>query len=73
MIQTEDKFLSALPAVLIVLAFVLKAGIPQTYRFGLGGRYYRPDSIAFWLFLVVGLVVGMVVLLKIIVRELSLR
>ena len=73
MIQTGGKFLSVLAAVLIVLAFVVKAVIPQTYRFGLGGRFYRPDSIAFWLFLVAGLVVGMVVLLKIIVRELSLR
>lgn len=73
MIQTGDKFLSALAAVLIVLAFVPKGVIPQTYRFGLGGRHYRPDSIAFWLFLVVGLVGGMVVLLKIIVRELGLR
>ncbi len=70
---TGDKFLSVLAMVLIVLAFVLESVIPQTYRFGLGGRYNLPDSIAFWVFLVAGLGVGMVVLLKIVVRELSLR
>jgi hypothetical protein len=56
MMQTGDKFLSVLVTVLIVLAFVLKAVIPQTYRFGLGGRYYRPDSIVFWAVLMVGLI-----------------
>ena len=55
--------------VLIVLAFVLKAVIPQTYRIGLGSRYYRPDSIAFWLFLIMDLILGVIVVLKIIMRS----
>jgi hypothetical protein len=67
--QTGDKFLSVLAAVLIVLAFVLKSVIPQTYRLGLGARFYRPDSIAFWLLLMAGLIVAVIVALKIIMRN----
>ncbi len=65
--QTRDKFLSVLAAVLIVLAFVLRAGaaIPQTYRLGIGAYFYRLDSIAFWVLLVVGFILGVIVVLKI--------
>jgi hypothetical protein len=55
--------------VLIVLAFVLRAVIPQTFRLGVGSRYYRPDSLAFWVFLAAGLVLGIIVVLKIIMRS----
>jgi len=48
MMQTGGKFLFVLAAVLIVLAFLLKAVIPQTYRLGLGAYFYRLDSIVFW-------------------------
>ncbi len=68
MMQTGDKFLSVLAAVLIVLAFVLKAVIPQTYRLGLGAYFYRLDSIAFWVLLMGGLILGVIVALKIIMR-----
>ncbi len=67
--QTGDKFLSVLAGVLIVLAFVLRAVIPETYRVGIGGHYYRPDSIAFWVVLVVGLILGVIVVLRIIMRS----
>lgn len=68
--QTGDKVLSVSAGVLIVLAFVLKALIPQTtYRIGLGSRYYRPDSIGFWLVLIMGLILGVIVVLKIIMRN----
>lgn len=50
------------------LAFCLKA-IPQTYRFGLGARYYRMDTLPFWVLLVAGLVLGVIAVLKIIVRN----
>jgi hypothetical protein len=69
MMQTGDKFLSVLAAVLIVLAFVLKAVIRQTYRFGLGAYFYRLDSIAFWVLLMAGLILGVIVALKIIMRS----
>jgi hypothetical protein len=70
MMQTGDKVLSVSAGVLIVLAFVLKAVIPQTtYRIGFGSRYYRPDSVAFWVFLILGLILGVIVVLKIIMRS----
>jgi hypothetical protein len=69
MMQTGDKFLSVLAAVLIVLAFVLKAAIPQTYRLGIRAYFYRLDSIAFWVLLMAGLIVGVIVALKIIMRS----
>ncbi len=70
MIQTGDKVLSVAAGVLIVLAFVLKAVIPQTtYRIGLGSRFYRPDSIAFWAVLIMGLILGAIAVLKIVIRS----
>jgi hypothetical protein len=68
MMQTGDKILSILAAVLIVLAFVLKAAIPQTYRLGLGPRFYRPDSIAFWVLLTAGLILAVIMALKMVMR-----
>jgi len=67
--QTGGKFLFVLAAVLIVLAFVLKAVIPQTYRLGLGAYFYRLDSIAFWVLLMAGLILDVIVALKIIMRS----
>ena len=62
--------MSVLAAVLIVLAFVLKAVIPQTqYRLGIGAYFYRLDSIVFWAVLMVGLILGVIVVLKIIMRS----
>jgi len=69
MMQTGGKFLFVLAAVLIVLAFVLKAVIPQTYRLGLGAYFYRLDSIAFWVLLMAGLILGVIVAFKIIMRS----
>jgi hypothetical protein len=69
MMQTGGKFLFVLAAVLIVLAFVLKAVIPQTYRLGLGAYFYRLDSIAFWVLLMAGLILDVIVALKIIMRS----
>ncbi len=70
--QSGDKFLSVLAAMLIVLAFVLKAVIRQTYRLGIGVYFYRLDSIAFWVLLMAGLILGVIVALKIIMRGHSL-
>ena len=67
--QTGGKFLFVLAAVLIVLAFLLKAVIPQTYRLGLGAYFYRLDSIAFWVLLMAGLILDVIVALKIIMRS----
>jgi hypothetical protein len=69
MMQTGGKFLFVLAAVLIVLAFVLKAVMPQTYRLGLGAYFYRLDSIAFWVLLMAGLILDVIVALKIIMRS----
>jgi hypothetical protein len=71
MMQTGDKFLSVLAVVLIVLALVLKAAIPQTYRLGIGAYFYRLDSIAFWVLLMAGLILGVIVALKIITRSVA--
>ena len=69
MMQTGNKFLSILAAVLVVLAFVLKAAIPLTYRFGIGAYFYRLDSIVFWVLLIAGLTLGIIVAFKIIMHS----
>ncbi|HEY6266847.1 MAG TPA: hypothetical protein VIX11_01000 [Candidatus Acidoferrum sp.] len=66
MMQTGGKFLSVLALLLIVLAFVLKAVIPQTYRLGIGAYFYRLDSTAFWVLVMAGLILGVIVALKIV-------
>jgi hypothetical protein len=66
--QPGNVLLSVLAAALIVLAIVLKVVISQTYRVGIGNRYYRPDSIA-WMVLMVGLVLGGIVVLTMIMRS----
>jgi hypothetical protein len=61
--------LPVLAAVLIVLAFLLKAAIPLTYRLGIRAYFYRLDSIAFWVLLIAGLILGVIVVLKIIMHS----
>jgi hypothetical protein len=60
--------LVVLAVVLIVLAFILKAVIPQTYRLGIRAYFYRLDSIAFWVLLMGGFIIGVIAVLKIIMR-----
>jgi FtsH-binding integral membrane protein len=67
-IPTGDKVLSVFGVVLVILAFTLKA-IPPTFRLGVGARYYRMDALPFWVLLVAGLVLGLVAILKIILRN----
>jgi hypothetical protein len=67
-IPTGDKVLSVLGVVLVILAFTLKA-IPQTFRFGVGARYYRMDVLPFWVLLVAGFVLGLIAILKIVLRN----
>jgi hypothetical protein len=69
MMQTGDKFLSVLAAVLIVLAFVLKTAIPLTHRLGIGPYFYRLDSIVFWVLLMAGLILGVIVAVEIIMHS----
>jgi hypothetical protein len=66
--RTVDKFLSILAAVLIVLVFVLKSPIAQKYRFGLGARFYRPDSIALWPLIAV-FILGTIIVINILMRN----
>jgi hypothetical protein len=52
-----------------VLAFVLRAVVPRTsYRWPIGNHYYRADTILFWAFLVVGLIIAGIVMVKLLFR-----
>jgi hypothetical protein len=63
-VRPGSKLLPILAAVFIVLAFVLRAAVPVTrYRIGIGNTYYRPDTIAFWVFLIAGIVTGVIAIL----------
>ncbi len=57
--QTGTRTLSILGAVLIVLAFVLRAVLPRGLSIGMGSRFFHLNRIAFWLSLIAGLVIGM--------------
>jgi hypothetical protein len=59
----------SIAAACLVLAFVLRAAVPRTsYRWPIGSHYYRADTILFWAFLVVGLIIAGIVMLKLLFR-----
>jgi hypothetical protein len=61
--------MSILAAAFLVLAFVLRAVVPRTlYRWPIGNHYYRADAILFRAFLVAGLVIAGIVMLKLLLR-----
>ena len=71
------KTLSIVTVMLIVLAFVLKAVIPNNLfvpgGWPLGSHWYRTSGVAFWLFLLAGIASGLIVLLKMVSRTQIVR
>lgn len=71
------KLLSLLMATLIVLAFTLRAVIPDNlYLPGgwpWGSHWYRANWVAFWFFLLAGIAVGLILIVKIAMRGQPLR
>ncbi len=67
------KSLSILAAVLILIAFVLRAVILQNLflpgGWPLGSHWYRMGWVSFWVFLIAGLVMGLIVAIKVIIRR----
>jgi hypothetical protein len=59
-------------ASLIALAFILRAVIPANLLlpggWPLGSHWYRTGWVAFWLFLIAGIVMGLIVIIKFAVR-----
>ena len=70
--QTGPKMLSIWAAFLILMAFVLRAVIPPTLfvpgGWPLGSHWYRASSVAFWFFLIAGIVTGLILIIKAAVR-----
>ena len=66
--QTRLKILSILPVFLILMAFVLRAVVPPTIYvpggWPLGSHWYRAGWVAFWFFLITGIVVGLILVIK---------
>ena len=60
------KLLSILAAVLVVLAFVVKAIVPQNLflpgGWPPGSHWYQAGWVMFWAFLIAGLALGLVVM-----------
>jgi len=74
MMQSGEKLRAVLAALLIVLSFVLRVVAPRINLFvGLGSRFYRAASIASWLFLVAGLIAGMLVVFNVLARGQNMR
>jgi hypothetical protein len=64
-----NRSMSILATACLVLAFVLRAALPRTsHRWPIGSHYYRADMILFWAFLVAGLVIAGIVMLKLLLR-----
>ncbi len=58
--QSGTGTLAILGAVLIVLAFVLRAVLPRGLLIAMESHFFHLNRIAFWLSLVAGLVIGMI-------------
>jgi hypothetical protein len=76
--ETRPEKLGILAAVLVVvLAFVLRAVIPQNLflpgGWPLGSHWYRTGWVLFWLFLIVGLTLGAILLIKFASRDRGIR
>lgn len=66
--------MSILATAFLVLAFVLRAVVPRTsYRWPIGSHYYRADTILFWAFLVAGIVIAGIVMLKLLLHPYNKR
>jgi hypothetical protein len=80
-VESEDnmdrasRILSVLSVTLVVCAFILRVAVPQTLflPFGrpFGSHYVRAGWLAFWVFLIVGLLVGAVAFLRVTIRKLG--
>jgi len=70
--QTGPKILSILATVFILLAFVLRAVIPRDLflpgGWPLGSHWYRMGWVSFWAFLIAGLVMGLIVVIRVMIR-----
>ena len=66
----RDRILFVSAAGLIVLAFIVRALVPTEtlYRIRAGNIFYRPDTFLFWSFVLAGLGVCLIAILKITVR-----
>ena len=62
--QTGTGTFSILGAVLIMLAFVLRAVLPRGLFIGMGSHFFHLNRIAFWLCLIAGLVIGMIGIIR---------
>jgi hypothetical protein len=70
------KLLALLATIFILLAFVLRVAIPEN-RFFPGGwplesHWYRADWVAFWFFLIAGIVTGLAFIVKVTARHQAL-
>ena len=67
-----SKTLPTLTALLIILAFILRAVIPSNLfvpgGWPLGSHWYRMTWVAFWLFLIAGIIAALTVLIKFVMR-----
>lgn len=63
------SFPAVLSTIFVILAFVLRAAIPSTLFLGVGGRFRHVDRLALWAFLIAGLILAMIAILKIVRGE----
>jgi hypothetical protein len=67
------KTLSIVTASLIILAFILRAVIPSNLYvpggWPLGSHWYRTNWVAFWFFLIAGIVMAVIVVIRLTMRD----
>ena len=72
-----SKILPILTASFIILAFILRAVIPNNLfmpsGWPLGSHWVRTSWVAFWFFLIAGIVTGLILVIKLALRGQAIR
>lgn len=75
--QIRLKTLSIVAAIVLLIAFAVRAVVPQNFLipggWPLGSHWYHANWVAFWVFLVIGIAAAVIVMLRVVLHSLKAK
>jgi hypothetical protein len=75
--QIRLKTLSIVAAIVLLIAFAVRAVVPQNFLipggWPLGSHWYHADWVAFWVLLIIGITAAMIVMIGAVLRSLNAK
>jgi hypothetical protein len=75
--QIRLKTLSIVAAIVLLIAFAFRAVVPQNFLipggWPLGSHWYHGNWVAFWVFLIIGIIEAMIVVIGVVSRSLKAK